>query len=144
MFKEWIWYYLRKGGYWRQGACTCMHLQTQRSWKFECSWVSQRRRGDNNNVIWQLLNGGALGAERIIVQKRCFLGKRHANIILKLQVLLSEICCHFAGSQFFVVHDSYGQSSALPQHFSRWFHMLCSFYQHQANVVGRGGGRAVS
>ena len=38
-----------------------------------------------------LRGGGAFGAEREIVQKRCFFrGKRHDNKILKVQILLSR------------------------------------------------------
>ena len=34
--------------------------------------------------------GAALGAERKIVQKRCFLAKRHDHTIMKVQFLLSR------------------------------------------------------
>ena len=41
-----------------------------------------------------------MGVERRIVQKCCvFLGKRHHNKILKVQILSSRnVCCHGAGS----------------------------------------------
>ena len=49
----------------------------------------QRRRDDNKNRIFAF-EGGVLGAERKIVQKRLFRGKRHDNKILKVQILLSR------------------------------------------------------
>ena len=48
---------------------------------------SQRQRDDNKNQICVI--GGALGADRKIVQKRCFffVGQRHDNTFLKVRIL---------------------------------------------------------
>ena len=50
---------------------------------------NQRRRDDNKNKICGF-DRGELGAERKIVQDAVFRGKRHDNIILKVQILLSR------------------------------------------------------
>ena len=52
--------------------------------------VSQRRQDDNKNKHLAILRGGGIGAERKIAQNAVILGKRHANEIMKVQVLLSR------------------------------------------------------
>ena len=51
---------------------------------------SQRQRDENNNKICVFERGGHWGAERKIVQNAVFLGKRHDNKNLKVQILLSR------------------------------------------------------
>ena len=60
----------------------------------------QRRRDDNKNKICGFEGGGALRAERKIVQNAVFRGKRHDNKIFNESgnFIIEIICCHCAGS----------------------------------------------
>ena len=55
------------------------------------TWKVFLRGGETTiKIKFALLRGWALGAERKIVQKRCFCGKRHDNKNLKVQIILSR------------------------------------------------------
>ena len=70
-------------------TCTNPHTRDQNVNRANI-YENQRRRDDNKNKSAHLRGGGALEAKRNIVQNAVCRGKRHDNIILKVQVLLSK------------------------------------------------------